>query len=279
MGAAPESARAALRINSLTSFPVINLVRTRIFVRNVFLALVLFIAGCATTSDALAPSVDRSPTQPRAQRIFAVGHGWHVGLVLPAEPLVSTLPELKRRFGNARYLEIGWGDKGFYQAPDQDITVALTLQAMFWSSGAVMHVVALPTTGDNLRDSPFEYFSASEIVELCVTDHELAALNNFVARSFLKDNRGRAIEMKRGIYGDSQFYEAEGRFHLLNTCNKWVAKGLYSMGFSIDPTFKLTSASVLDWLKESGRAARQGSNGVVIAPYRNGAECADMSLK
>ena len=256
-----------------------SLMRPLIFTRHLFSAFVLFIAGCATAPDALAPPVDHSPTQPRAQRIFAVGHGWHVGLVLPAEPLVSTLPELKRRFGNTQYLEIGWGDKGFYQAPDQDITFALTLQAMFWSSGAVMHVVALPAARDNPRDSPFEYFAASDIVELCVTDHELAALNNFVARSFLKDKHGRAIEMKRGIYGDSQFYQADGRYHLLNTCNKWVAKGLHSMGLSIDPTFKLTSASVLDWLKTSGRAARQGSNGVVIAPYRNGAACADMPLK
>lgn len=262
-----------MRIN-LNSFPGINLIRSRIFARNVLRALVLFIAGCATGADALAPSPDRSPMQSRTQRIFAVGHGWHVGLVLPAEPLVSTLPELKRRFGSAQYLELGWGDKGFYQAPDQDITFALTLQAMFWSSGAVMHVVALPTVRDNPHDSPFDYFTASEIIELCVTDHELAALNNFVVRSFLKDEHHRAIEMKRGIYGDSQFYQAQGRFYFLNTCNKWVAKGLHSMGLSIDPTFKLTSASVLDWLKESGRAARQASNGVVIAPYRNGAACA-----
>lgn len=245
--------------------------RPRIFARYFFSAFVLLIIGCATQPHALttAPAAELVPPPQRTHRIYVVGHGWHVGFVLPAEPLVSKLPELKRRFGNAQHLEIGWGDKGFYQAPDQDITFALTVQAMFWSSGAVMHVVGLPAT----PDAPFDYFTASDIVELCVTDRELTALNHFVERSFLKDQYGRTIEMKRGIYGDSQFYEAEGRFHLLNTCNKWVAKGLSHMGLSMDPTFKLTSRSVLDWLAGSGRAARQGQNGVVVAPYGPGGAC------
>lgn len=193
--------------------------------------------------------------------------GWHVGLVLPAEPLVSQLPELRRRFPNARYLELGWGDKGFYQA--QEITTVLTFQAMLWSSGAVMHVVAIPTT----RDPPFDYFVSSDIIELCVSDRELSALTEFVTRSFLKDGENHAIRMKNGIYGDSQFYEAEGRYHLMNTCNKWVAKGLSSMGFSIDPTFKLTSASVLEWLKASGHVVREGKDGIIVAPLGRGAAC------
>jgi uncharacterized protein (TIGR02117 family) len=230
---------------------------------------VLFLAGCASEPYALVPSPDLPPPPPRTQRVFAVGHGWHVGFVLPTEGLMSRLPDLKRRFGNADYLEIGWGDKGFYQAPDQEITFAITMQAMFWSGGAVMHVVALPPS----RDAPFDYFTASDIVELCVTDRELAALNKYVADSFLKDEQNQPIAMKRGIYGDGQFYEATGRFHLLNTCNKWVATGLSRMGLSIDPTFKLTSASVLDWLRDSGRAGRRGRNGVVITPYGHAEAC------
>ncbi len=243
--------------------------RSPIFARNLLPALVLFLAGCASEPYALVASPDLPPPPSRTQRVFAVGHGWHVGFVLPAEPLMSKLPELKQRFGNVDYLEIGWGDKGFYQAPDQDITLALTLRAMFWSSGAVMHVVALPAS----RDPPFDFFTSSDIVELCVTDRELATLNNYVADSFAKDEHKRPIAMKRGIYGDSQFYEAAGRFHLLNTCNKWVANGLGRMGLSIDTTFKLTSASVLDGLRESGRAVRQGRNGVVVAPYGQGGAC------
>ncbi|MEP7155558.1 MAG: TIGR02117 family protein [Betaproteobacteria bacterium] len=223
----------------------------------IFTAITL-VAACATR-----PYVLDTPPAPseeaRRHRVFAVGHGWHVGLVMPVSSLVDKLPELKSRFPDARHIEIGWGDKGFYQA--QEITTSLTLHAMFWSSGAVIHAVGLPAT----QDPPFDYFPSSDTVELCVSDRELLALGEFVQRSFLRDAGSHLVSMKEGIYGDSQFYEADGRYHMLNTCNKWVAKGIASMGMSMDPTFKLTSASVLEGLKRSGRVTREGRLGVVTA--------------
>lgn len=228
------------------------------------IAAIALIAACATRPYALdtppAPS-----EEPRRHRVFAVGHGWHVGLVMPMTSLVDKVPELKQRFPNSRHIEIGWGDKGFYQA--QEITTSLTLQAMFWSSGAVIHAVGLPPT----QDPPFDFFSSSDTMELCVSDRELAALGEFVQRSFLRDAGNRLVTMKPGIYGDSQFYAADGRYHMLNTCNKWVAKGIASMGMSMDPTFKLTSASVLEGLRGSGRVTKDGKLGVVTS--RLGAAC------
>lgn len=241
----------------------------------IFIVFTLLLSACVTEPYARPPLADvgDARTGSKPNRIFAVGHGWHVGLVLPAETLTTQMPELRRRFGDVKFLELGWGDKGFYQAPNQEITFALTLQAMFWSSGTVMHVVAVPPT----PVTPFDYFSASDIVELCITDVELARLNEFVTNSFLKNAGGETIRMKAGIYGDSQFYAATGRFHLMNTCNKWVAKALQSMGFDIDPAFKLTSASVLTWLKTSGRMVREGKSGVIVAPLGGVAMCEAVS--
>lgn len=221
--------------------------------------------GCATAPHAL--EFTPVPETSRPHRVFAVGHGWHVGLVLPVAPLAAHHPALATRFKHTSHLEIGWGDKGFYQA--QEITSGLTMRAMFYSTGAVMHVVAVPLSA-NLA---FDYFPASNVVEVCLSDHELRALNEFVQRSFLRDAHANAIPMKPGIYGDSQFYEGEGRYHFLNTCNKWVAKGLASAGFSIDPTFTLTSASVLDHLKASGRAVRTMEAGVMVPPLAGGGVC------
>ncbi len=31
--------------------------------------------------------------------------------------------------------------------------------------------------------------------------------------------------MRAGIYGDSQFYEGEGRYHLFSACDKWGVFG------------------------------------------------------
>jgi uncharacterized protein (TIGR02117 family) len=187
-----------------------------------------------------------------------------VGWVLPQAAITTRVPALGARFPHSRWVEIGWGDKGFYQAGE--VKASLALEAGFYSSGSVIHAVGLPTG----TPSAFEAFPSSEIVEICLTQSELDGLLAFVAQSFAR-SADAAISLGPGIYGDSQFYVGTGRFHLLNTCNKWVAKGIASMGIDFSPAFKLTASSVLDGLRERGRVTREGINGVISAPL--GAAC------
>jgi len=180
----------------------------------------------------------------RLNRVFVASHGWHTGLILPARHLNDAVPELKSRFGPAPYYEVGWGDKEFYQA--RQVTTRLTLQAIFWSEGAVLHVAALP-------GHPRAYFSGSEIVETCISETGLGSLTAFLANSFARDDAGHLIALSKGIYGDSQFYAGEGRYYLLNTSNKWTAKALRSAGFDIAPAFRLTAGSILSYLRSNTR--------------------------
>ncbi len=181
------------------------------------------------------------PDAVRSHPVFVVSHGWHTGLIIPASHLNHIIPELKERFGDAPYYEIGWGDKGFYQA--RDITTGLSLQALFWSEGTVMHVVAVP-------DAVGAYFGNSEVVDSCLTDGQISSLLTFVADSFTRDSQGRLLSLQPGIYGNSQFYAGEGRYSLLNTCNKWTAKGLQRAGVDISPSITLRSQGVMRAVRE-----------------------------
>lgn len=176
--------------------------------------------------------------------LFVVSHGWHTGLIIPARHLNDVVPELEGRFGPVPYYEIGWGDKAFYQA--REITTGLTLQAIFRSEGAVLHVVAIP--GD-----PRDYFSGSEVLETCIPESGLSSLKTFLAGSFARDSAGRLIALSKGIYRDSQFYHGVGRYNLLNTSNKWTAKALRSAGMDISPAFRLTAGSVMSYLRSNRR--------------------------
>ncbi|MDD7984259.1 TIGR02117 family protein [Lentisphaera marina] len=172
------------------------------------------------------------------QEIYIVSHGWHTGFVIPAQTIQKELPQLKQRFGDTPFLEFGWGDKGFYQA--NEITSKLTMHAIFWPTASVMHVVEVPTI-------PQQYFRNSEVKRLWLNKEKYALFITYLTKSFLKKDN-KIIELKNGIYGNSQFYKGEGNYYLMNTCNKWTAKGLKSAQLDIYPLFKLTAGSVIDSL-------------------------------
>jgi uncharacterized protein (TIGR02117 family) len=197
--------------------------------------LLIILPLLSADSSPLAVS-HHEPSVARTEAIYIINHGWHTGFVIPASSIQTQIPKLKDRFPNTPYLEIGWGDKGFYQA--DEITVGLALQAMFWSSGSVIHAVAVPEWVTN-------YFSHAKVEKLCLTAAEYAALIQFIADSFYKNASRQIVALTTGRYGDSQFYEANGTYHLMNTCNKWTAQGLQHAGIDIDPVFKLTASSVM----------------------------------
>lgn len=199
----------------------------------------LFLAACSGEPQVRRPAPGEAA--PATLQAYVVSHGWHTGLVVPGVVLNRLLPGLQARFGRPAFYELGWGDKGFYQAPK--ITAGLALRAMFWSPGTVLHVVAVP-------ESPQQSFPNSEVRAICLTPAGLESLAQFLRDSFVHDGSGQIVALAPGIYGDSQFYDARGRYWFLNTCNKWTAKGLASAGFDIRPGLKLTAGSVMHYLED-----------------------------
>jgi uncharacterized protein (TIGR02117 family) len=220
------------------------------------LLFLLFLSSCATL-----PRANRSEsatTGVRENRIYVASHGWHTGIILERENLDGLMPSLAKRFPHADYYEVGWGDAGFYQA--QKITAKITLNAVFLPSDTVVHLVGIE--GD-----PIEYFSTSKVNEVALSDEGMKSLCAFVESSFARDENGTPKMLGPGLYGDSQFYEGEGKYHVFNGCNKWTAKALYSGGVEIEPFLKITSASVMDEIGDSASSSksqplhRQGARG------------------
>ena len=179
--------------------------------------------------------------------VYVVNHGWHTGFVLPASDIQQVIPELKNRFGNAPYIEFGWGDNEFYQA--EEITSGITLKAIFLPTDSVVHVVAVTRKAE-------KYFKHSEVEKFCLEDPEFKSLVKFISSSFYRDESGNILKLNHGIYGDSQFYKAKGDFHIFNTCNKWTAKGLESAGMNISTTLKLTAGSIMSYLSNEESSGR-----------------------
>lgn len=77
-----------------------------------------------------------------------------------------------------------------------------------------------------------------------------------IADSFERSASHQPMDAGPGIYGDSQFYLAKGRYSLLNTCNRWTAAVLASAGLDISPRLSLTASSVLRAAKGSHLACQ-----------------------
>ncbi|TNC81444.1 MAG: TIGR02117 family protein [Oleiphilus sp.] len=207
----------------------------------ILLFLCSVMAACATRpADVLAQ--DQFVCAEQAlHRVYVTNHGWHTGLVLDALTLKEHVDGLQTRFPNVRFIEVGWGDAGFYQA--EDITASLVLKAIAWPSRTVLHLVGFNT-------EPSDYFSQSEVLAVQLTPDQMRALIGFIASTFARDTDLNVHATRPGIYGDSQFYEAVGTYYLFNTCNNWTARALHQAGLKISPALKMTAQSVMSQVRE-----------------------------
>src|SRR5262249_19997393 len=101
---------------------------------------------------------DRSlyPPAPGAPHVevFVVSHGYHAGIVLPRAPLAdaasrsgnAALTAVAARLAAYGWLEVGWGDEGFYPSVPTvaSLTIPMAMRALFRPGNpSVLHVVGL----------------------------------------------------------------------------------------------------------------------------------------
>ncbi len=201
--------------------------------------LLVFIPGCAARE--VAPL---TPPDEEQRKVFqVVKHGWHVGIVVDRDEIASRVPFGNDDFSGAEHLEIGWGDARFYQA--EKPSAGLALRAALWPTASVMHIVGF--SGD-----PARYFSASEVVDICVRRSEYKRMLDFIMASFERRPDGEVIPLGPGLYGASRFYRAQGSFHLFNTCNTWAARAVAATGTPVS-TRVITAGGLVSQLRRNGR--------------------------
>jgi uncharacterized protein (TIGR02117 family) len=208
--------------------------------------LCLLASGCAHfgrrgTASAIEPVALEVPAR---KTIYVVGHGWHTGLILKARDVDPAVWPEVADFPEARYVELGWGDEGFYRA--KKITPALIAKAALWPTPSVMHVVSFP--GSVAQTYPY-----SDIVKLEIEDEDFETLCRFIGASFeRRDEAGHAQDLGLGLYGESRFYRARGKYYVPKTCNVWTARALARAGVHVVPAAAMTAENLLFQARLSG---------------------------
>lgn len=181
------------------------------------------------------------------EKIYLTAHGWHTGIVLPVASVPDGVwPELMD-FSDKRYVEVGWGDEGFYRS--KDVSAMEALKAALVPTKSVLHVA-----GFNSRVE--EYFTQSGIVEFRVSEKGFFELLRYINDTIERRGAPRAYLLGPGLYGMSGFYAARGQYTLFNNCNHWVARGFRKAGIDMDPADSLTAGSVFQQAAAKGRVLR-----------------------
>ena len=205
----------------------------------ILVILLLDGAGCTTPGPPLYPVL----AQEEARYIYIVRHEWHTGLVVKYDDIDPRLWPEKDDFPEALYLEVGWGDRDFYQTSQPGL--GLLLQAALKSPASVLFVIGLPTVVTR-------YFPYADILEIPLAQRGLEGLVRFIHATYKRDANGQTIPLGSGHnHRHSMFYLAEGDYSLFNTCNSWISKALQAAGLPIKTA--LRARGVMSQAKHYGR--------------------------
>lgn len=216
----------------------------------------VLINGCVSWNeqvffaDSAYPATQLASHEFADATIFVVGHGWHTGIVIPTNAIPQEDWPESAAFDSANFVEVGWGDEGFYRA--KSITLGVTAKALFVPTSSVLHVVGI-------NKSPVEVFSHSDVIEVPVTRQQLAKLCQFIHETYEWNEDGQPIALGPGLYGDSYFYRAHESYYFPKTCNVWTAKALRVAGLPTNPLLSTTAGGVVKQARKFGVVRSQSS--------------------
>lgn len=155
--------------------------------------------------------------------VYLVSHGRHAGVALYREDLDPAawpaLDTLDAR-GTPQYVEVGWGDAGFYPADAPTLTDGA--RALFWPTESVLHLVGVH------RPLP-EAFPRSTIVRMEVTAAGFERLVDFIT----SHHAASLDPVARSLYHRGYFFPADRRYHFFYNSNRWSGEALERAGVPI----------------------------------------------
>jgi uncharacterized protein (TIGR02117 family) len=208
-----------------------------------FLLVVICTALCACAGPEIKSDLPSGPDEP-AKTIYLANHDGHAGIIIRRDDIPNAVWPENRDFPDAEFLEVGWGDRDYYQMPDPHWTIAI--KAALLPTSSVLHIVGF-------SGSISAYFPYSEIIEIQLTEPGLERLCRYIATSYAKDKAGNSIPLGTGLYEAGQFYLSNETYHIFKTCNVWTAKALRTAGCPVTPAFTITADNLMSKIRACGK--------------------------
>jgi len=188
------------------------------------------------------------PSQ-KLNNVYLIKNRWHTGLIFRVDELSLRNVEALRLFRDMKYVDIGWGDKDFYQSP-KDFDLYLAFKALFLPTESVVRIEGYNYEIDDI-------ISYSDFcIKFELADNNLKKLLNFIDSSFSRNIQNKLIITLKKSGANVIFFKSKYTYHIFETCNKWIAKGLVAAGYDISPTWVITAENLFEEVKKYGKVIR-----------------------
>lgn len=166
---------------------------------------------------------------PKVVEVYILTNGVHTDIVVPTKTshidwsTKILYANTKGKQTDFKYTSFGWGDKGFYlDTPTwADLKFSTAFNAAFWLSDSAMHVTFYNTMKEG-----------KDCKRMMLTEKQYKNLIAFIDKKFIKDTNGKYVLIPTdAVYGkDDAFYDANGSYSFLYTCNTWANNALKAAG-------------------------------------------------
>ncbi|MBL1211798.1 MAG: DUF2459 domain-containing protein [Ignavibacteriae bacterium] len=217
-------------------------------IKYLILALTLLNGYLYSSSTKIAKSDRNNFYNDDSVKIYVIKAEWHTAFLFEQnDSLIKQIPafdELK----NFNFVDIGWGDEEFFQNPSDDIY--LGAKAILYPTPSVIRIAGMISKIESILRW------VDYCVELTISKTQFIELCRFINESFKFDENDNLIITSKRPSGAVIFYKSKLKYHLFNTCNTWVGKGLEQIGFDIDTGGLITAEQLLDELMEIGKVLK-----------------------
>ncbi|NHM01615.1 TIGR02117 family protein [Flavobacterium difficile] len=192
----------------------------------IFLLILLSYGILVTLLSFIPINKDKMLSDNSNVAIYILSNGVHTDIVVPVKNEYHDwskqikFEHTKAKDTTAKYLAIGWGDRGFYlETPTwADLKVSTALKATTGLSSSALHATFYKVMKEDAYCKKIQ-----------ISKEEYLKLIAFISESFeTKTNSILKIDTE-AVYGKNDaFYEAKGSYSLFYTCNSWANEALKS---------------------------------------------------
>jgi len=194
------------------------------------IALILIYLLLAWLLPKIKVNSDYEP-QEKGIEIFIASNGVHTDFVVPTKHYLKDWRndfkpnEFESVDTTFEYVSLGWGDKGFFlNTPTWgDLKFSTAFKAAFFMSSTAMHVTYK-------KRKPLETTSCKKLI---LTEEQYSKLIAYISSSFKKEKEAITLINHPGYNEFDNFYEADGTYSFLKTCNVWTGNGLQHIGIRV----------------------------------------------